>query len=64
MANEIDRVLRFPEVVNTVGYKRPTLYKKIANGSFPAPFKLGARAVGWRLSTIEKFLQQREAQAA
>jgi prophage regulatory protein len=61
MPTDLDCVMRFPEVVKTVGYKRPTLYKKIADGSFPPPFNLGARAVGWRRSTIEKWLEQREA---
>ena len=58
---DIDRALRFPEVMAATGYKRPTIYKKIARKEFPAPFKLGDRAVGWRRSTIEKWLKEREA---
>lgn len=61
MMTDIDRVLRFPEVVTATGFKRPTIYKKIARGEFPAPFNIGARSVGWRRSTIEKWLQQQEA---
>lgn len=39
------------------------LYRMIANKRFPAPLKLGRRAV-WRRPTISKFLSQLEAQAA
>lgn len=61
MQTDIDRVLRFPEVITVTGFKRSTIYKKIARGQFPAPFGIGDRAVGWRRSTIEKWLEEREA---
>jgi len=33
----------------------------IGRGEFPAPVKLGARAVGWRRSDIEAWLESRPA---
>jgi len=61
MLTDIDRVVRFKEVTVITGFARPTIYKKIARGEFPAPFNIGDRAVGWRRSTIEKWLDGRQA---
>ncbi len=38
---------RRPAVTAATGYPRSTLYKKIEDGLFTRPVKLGARAVGW-----------------
>lgn len=56
---KIDRFLRRKEVEEVTGLSRATIYRHIANGSFPAPAKLGPRAVGWRLSHIEKWIESR-----
>lgn len=50
------KVLRLPEVCQVSGLSRATIYKKIAEGGFPPPLRLGARAVGWRLSDIDAWI--------
>ncbi len=40
-------VLRLPDVLKTTGLSRSTTYAMIAQGEFPAPIRLGRRAVGW-----------------
>lgn len=52
----IDRMLRRPEVEEVVGLSRATLYRMIERGDFPAPTRIGARAVGWRESCITEWL--------
>jgi prophage regulatory protein len=43
------RVLaRLPVVLRVTGLGRSTIYRWIAAGSFPAPVRLGTRAVAWR----------------
>jgi predicted DNA-binding transcriptional regulator AlpA len=49
-------ILRLPEVMAETRLSRSTIYKRINEGSFPAPLKLGARTVGWRVAQIEAFL--------
>ena len=44
------RIVRRDEVSKLTGLARATIYKKVSDGSFPAPIRLGARSVGWRLS--------------
>ena len=54
-----ERLLRLHEVESAVGYKRSTIYKLVAAGSFPASISLGARAKAWTSSSIEAWIQQR-----
>lgn len=56
------RILRRPEVQHRSGLKRSTLYLRIARGEFPAPVKLGPRAVGWVADEVDAWLRQRIAQ--
>ena len=39
--------LRLPAVMRITGLGKTSVYRKSADGSFPAPVKLGDRAVGW-----------------
>ena len=52
-------VLRLPLVKARTGLSRSTIYLRIAEGSFPKPVSLGARAVGWLESDIEQWLSSR-----
>jgi prophage regulatory protein len=52
------RILRLPDVLHRTGLSRSTIYMRIANGEFPKPVSLGRRAVGWRDSDLEDWLQR------
>ena len=54
------RIVRRDEVSKLTGLARATIYKKVSDGSFPAPIRLGARSVGWRLSDIVAWLEAPE----
>ncbi|MEZ5490253.1 MAG: AlpA family phage regulatory protein [Gammaproteobacteria bacterium] len=41
------RIEKNPEVRARIGISRSTLYRKIQEGTFPAPISLGGRATGW-----------------
>ncbi len=49
-------MLRKPEVVAMVSLSGSTINKKVADGSFPKPQKIGSRAVAWRRADIEKWI--------
>ena len=49
-------ILRLPTVKVRTGLSRSTIYLHIADGSFPRPLSLGARAVGWLESDIEEWI--------
>ena len=50
-------ILRRGQVEQEVGLKRSTIYQRMQEGTFPRPIRLGERAVGWRASDIELFLE-------
>ncbi|MGP8186863.1 MAG: helix-turn-helix transcriptional regulator, partial [Terracidiphilus sp.] len=53
----MEKILRLPEVKAATGKSRSSIYQGMADGSFPRPVALGARAIGWRASDIESWLQ-------
>jgi len=53
------KILRLPEVKDSTGLSRSSIYLRIANGGFPKSISLGGRAVGWLESDIQKWLDQR-----
>jgi prophage regulatory protein len=55
-------ILRRKQVEARVGLRRSTLYQRIADGSFPAPVRLGGRAVGWIEAEITEWLTNRVAE--
>ena len=52
-------VLRLPQVKAATGLSRSTIYMYVSVGSFPAPVRLGPRAVGWLKSEVEIWLSTR-----
>ena len=56
----LDRILRFREVCWMIGLSRTTLWRKVRDGEFPAPVRLGANSIGWRRSAVEGWLSDRE----
>ena len=56
------RIIRIDEVSQLTGLARSTIYKKVSEGGFPPPVRLGARSVGWRLTDIDLWLQAPERQ--
>lgn len=53
-----DAIIRVPEVLETVGISKSTLFRWIKSGAFPEPVKLSpaGAAIGWRTSTIDEYL--------
>ena len=50
---------RLPTVMQATGLGRSTIYRLVASGSFPAPIHLGARAVAWRWSDLDRWSESR-----
>lgn len=50
------RLLRLPSVLDRVPVSKTEWYRKIKNGTAPAPVALSARSVAWRESDIDAFI--------
>lgn len=57
---QIDHILRRPQVEQIIGLGRSKLYAMIRDGSFPKPVRLTEKAVGWRASDVAAWLASRE----
>lgn len=56
MVENVNRLLRRQEVEQIAGFNKSTLYDFIRQGRFPAPVRVGARAVRWRETDILRWL--------
>ena len=59
-----ERLLRLKTVVDRTGLGRTLIYQQMDEGSFPKPVKIGARAVAWAESDIQKWIEERIAGTA
>lgn len=57
--HKLPTIIRLPEVMQTVGLSRPSVYRMMKAGTFPQQFKLGASAVGWLRAEVEQWITER-----
>jgi len=55
------RVMRFREVRGTVSLSRSTVWRKVRDGSFPRPIRIGKSAVGWIASEVQDWIAEQAA---
>ena len=53
------KLLRLPAVEERTGFKKSSVYAGVKAGTFPAPVRLSARAVGWREEDLDKWVSER-----
>ena len=53
------RLLRLPDVLRLVGVSKSSLYNMIARRDFPAPVRIGRRAVGWLACEVHAWIETR-----
>jgi prophage regulatory protein len=51
-----DRIIRLRTVLARTGLSRSTLYRKIAEGTFPAQLRISIHGAGWRESEIDRWV--------
>ena len=51
-----DRIIRFDTVRARTGLSRSTIYRKIAEGTFPAQLKISTNGAGWHESDINRWV--------
>lgn len=52
-----DRLLRLPDVMFLTGLGKTSIYNRCKEGSFPAAVDLGSRAVAWRETEVQAWIQ-------
>jgi prophage regulatory protein len=51
-----DRIVRLKTVLSRTGLSRSTIYRKIAEGTFPAQLKISTNGSGWHESDINRWI--------
>ena len=51
-----DRIVRMKTVLARTGLSRSTIYRKIAEGTFPAQLKISVNGAGWQESDIDRWI--------
>lgn len=54
-ASPIGRLLRIKDVEAETSLSRATIYRRIAEGEFPAPIRLTTQRVAWSQTAIERW---------
>ena len=57
---DMDKVVRRPELLELIGVSAATQWRMEKAGLFPVRFRLGTGLVGWHLTEVEEWLQNRE----
>lgn len=63
MNNLNQKLLRLPQVKESTGLSKSSIYARIAEGTFPRQIQLGPRLVVWVESDIQKWIQEQVAAA-
>jgi prophage regulatory protein len=53
---EPDRIIRLKTVLSRTGLSRSTIYRKIAEGTFPPQIKISVNGSGWHESDINRWI--------
>ena len=57
IAGRPSSILRLRTVMARTGLTRPTLYRKIAEGTFPRQIRISTNGIGWRESAVDAWLR-------
>jgi prophage regulatory protein len=55
----MEKLLRLPEVKDLTCRSTSRIYADMAAGTFPKPVRIGVRAVAWRESELQEWLEKR-----
>lgn len=53
------QIARFPQVKRMACKGPTTIYKEMAEGTFPTPVKIGSRSVAWVVAEVRAVIQAR-----
>ena len=53
---EPERIIRLKTVLARTGLSRSTIYRKIAEGTFPRQIKISTNGTGWHESDIDRWI--------
>lgn len=58
-ADSPTRLLRKPQVLARVPWSDTTLWRRVKDGTFPAPIKISENCVAWRERDVNAWIEER-----
>lgn len=58
--NQIDTLIKLPEVCRQAGFGKSAIYEMINAGTFPEPIKLGC-ASRWSQTEVQQWIEEQKA---
>ena len=55
-ATKFDYLIKLPKVIERTGNSRSKIYADVKEGTFPAPLKTGKRAIAWKSSDVDGWI--------
>ncbi|MFM2409434.1 MAG: hypothetical protein RL481_262 [Pseudomonadota bacterium] len=55
--SNLERIIRLKTVLARTGLSRSTMYRKIAEGTFPCQVRISVHGAGWRESAINHWIE-------
>ena len=55
-----DRILRLRDVIARTGLSRSTIYRKMADGTFPTQIRISSHSAGWRETQVDRWFADPE----
>lgn len=60
-STSIEMMVSMTELTERIGLSRGTIYLMMEDGTFPKPIRIGTRRIAWKITVIDKWLEDREA---
>jgi prophage regulatory protein len=60
----ISRYVRVNQLTQLIPISKASVWRKVKEGSFPKPIKLGERITAWRMEDVEAWLTARHREVA
>lgn len=57
---ELGRIIRLRDLVDRTGLSRSTLYRKIAEGTFPKQVRISSHSAGWYEAEVDVWIADPE----
>ncbi len=54
--SNLDRIIRLKTVLSRTGLSRSTVYRKIADGTFPRQVQISIHGKGWHESAVNRWI--------
>jgi len=51
-------ILRLPEVAEMFSLSEAAIMRKVKSGTFPQPIKLTKRAIGWKATDLQNYIDE------